>query len=149
MVPAPVPLTTDAATIALSHTTLTLAAGETQTITATFTPPSGLDASTFPVYSGFIEIANGSDITHVTYLGLAASLRDKRVLDNTSNFFGFPIPAVLDSAGNVQANTTKNYTFVGTDYPSILFRYVRVQGDVRQGVADLLSDSPSALRTCG
>ena len=98
--------------------------GQTQTVFATFTPPSGLDASLYPVYSGAIEItSSGSDVTHVSYLGLAASLKDKQVVDNTDTFLGFKLPAVLDGAQVVQTDP-KNYTFVNGDFPSLLWRLV-------------------------
>ena len=91
-------------------------------ITATITPPQGVDATTFPVYSGFIEITSaGDDITHVTYLGVAASLKDKQILDSTDEFFGVPLPTLLDSQGNVQSGAV-NYTFKGDDFPTLLNR---------------------------
>ena len=75
----------------------------------------------FPVYSGFIQIASGSELHHVTYLGVAASLKDKQVLDDTDAFFGVPLPAFLNAVGDIQEVPT-NYTFVGDDFPAILSR---------------------------
>lgn len=92
-------------------------------VTVSITPPKGVDASTFPVYSGFIQLQSGSEQYQVTYLGVAAALKDKQILDNTSEFFGVPLPTILDSTGNVQNGTT-NYTFVGDDFPTVLLRYV-------------------------
>ena len=57
----------------------------------------------------------------MSYLGLAASLKTKQVVDNTDVFFGEKIPVVIDSTGNAQAAPT-NYTFAGEDYPTFLFR---------------------------
>lgn len=105
-----------------SQTTFTVFPGQTQTIFAHITPPKAVDATTFPVFSGFIDITSATEILHVTYLGLAAALKDKQVIDDTDEFFGVPLPAVLDSVGDVQVNAT-NYTFVGDDFPTILFRY--------------------------
>jgi len=48
-------------------------------------------------------------------------LKDKQVLDNTDVLFGVDLPVVLDSTGNVQEGPT-NYTFVGDDFPTLLFR---------------------------
>jgi len=94
------------------------------TVHATFFPPSGLDASLYPVYSGAIEItSSGSDITHVSYLGLAASLKDKQVVDNTDKFYGYKLPAILDGERAVQT-APKNYTFANGDFPSLLWRSV-------------------------
>ena len=86
-------------------------------------PPVGVNASTFPVYSGFIQLQSGTEQYHVTYLGVAAALKDKQVLDNTSEFFGVPLPTLLDSTGNVQNGST-NYTFIGDDFPTFLVRLV-------------------------
>ncbi|KAF9028989.1 subtilisin-like protease [Hymenopellis radicata] len=120
----PVPLTADAASVTLSAPQFTLGAGQSKTIVATFSPPEGVDAATFPVFSGFIQISSGpDDVTHVTYLGLAASLIDKQVVDNTDFFFGVTLPVVLDAAGDVQDGAT-NYTFEGGDFPTLLFRLV-------------------------
>jgi len=94
------------------------------TVHATFFPPSGLDASLYPVYSGAIEItSSGSDVTHVSYLGLAASLKNKQVVDNTDKFYGYKLPAILDGAKAVQT-APKNYTFANGDFPSLLWRLV-------------------------
>jgi hypothetical protein len=68
-------------------------------------------------------VTSGSEDFHVSYIGLAASLKDKQVVDNTDVFFGIPLPALLDSQGDVQTGPT-NYTFVGEDFPALLFRYV-------------------------
>ncbi|KAK7053167.1 hypothetical protein VNI00_003786 [Paramarasmius palmivorus] len=121
----PVPQTTDAATVEISSESFSLAPGESTTFTVTITPPSGLDATTFPVYSGFVEISADGESHHVSYIGLAASLIDKRVIDDTDFFFGVTIPAVLDSIGDVQSGPT-NYTFdlSTNDYPTFLYRLV-------------------------
>lgn len=109
----PVPLSNDVAQISFSADSFTLASGESTTITATITPPTA-DEELYPVYSGFIEISTGSEVTHVSYLGLAASLKEKQVLDRTD------LPEVLNSVGQVQ-NEPTNYTFVENDWPSVIF----------------------------
>ena len=43
--------------------------------------PKGLNA-TFSLYSGFNEIAAPSENLHIMYIGLAASLKDKQVVDS-------------------------------------------------------------------
>ena len=95
--------------------------GQTVSVTATITPPSGVDASTFPVYSGFIQIESKDETLHVTYLGVANALKRKMVTDNTDEFFGVPLPTLLDSTGDVQDGPL-NYTFVGEDFPTFLGR---------------------------
>ncbi|KAJ7263768.1 hypothetical protein C8J57DRAFT_1230964 [Mycena rebaudengoi] len=104
-----------------AHTLFTLAPGQSHNIVATFRPPQGIDASTFPVYSGFIEITSGTEKVHATYLGLAASLRDKQVVDNTDAVFGVELPVILDQDQNVQEGPA-NYTLVGDDAPLVFWR---------------------------
>lgn len=101
--------------------TLVVLPGQTAKVLATFRPPRGLDNTQFPVFSGFIQLTAPGETYHVSYLGLSASLKDKQVIDNTDEFFGVPLPTLLDSAGNVQAGPA-NYTFVGDDAPALLFR---------------------------
>ncbi|KAG7446685.1 pyrolysin [Guyanagaster necrorhizus] len=118
----PVPLTSDQAKVWLSRTKFTLRPGQKTTILASFTAPSELDSSLLPVYSGFIQISSDSEIAHVSYMGLAASLKDQQVVDNTDFLFGVPLPLTLDADGNAQTGPI-NYTFTnGNDYPSLLFR---------------------------
>lgn len=117
----PVPLTTDYASVTFNKAKFTLSPGQTQEVVATIKPPQGVDATTFPVYSGFIFATSGNESVHATYLGLAASLKDAQVIDNTDFFFGVDLPIILDSAGNVQ-DAPVNYTFVGEDAPTVLWR---------------------------
>ena len=44
-----------------------------------------------------------------------------QVVDNSDIFFGAKIPALLDTQGDVQTSPT-NYTFVGADVPTLLWR---------------------------
>ncbi|PPQ71285.1 hypothetical protein CVT24_012339 [Panaeolus cyanescens] len=120
----PVPLSTTAAGVSIIPSTLILLPGQSATVVALFTPPKA-DKATYPVYSGFIELeeTRGGERYHVSYLGLHGSLKDKKVVDDTDTYFGFKLPAVLDSAGELQA-TPRNYTFVGDDYPALLWRLV-------------------------
>ena len=120
----PVPLSSAAASVIIAPTSFTVHPGGSQTVVAIFKPPTGLDKTTFPVFSGFIQVGGptAADTAHVSYLGLAGSLKDKQVLDDTDVFFGVKIPALLDSAGNVQS-APLNYTFVNDDVPTLLWRY--------------------------
>lgn len=124
----PVPLTTDFANVIFNQKSFTVQPGQTHEVVVTFIPPKHVDASTFPLYSGFVKVTSGSESLQVTYIGLAASLKDKQVVDNTDFFFGVDLPLVLDSAGNIQDGAT-NYTFVGDDFPTLLLRYVWMRGD--------------------
>ncbi|KDQ27552.1 hypothetical protein PLEOSDRAFT_1112600 [Pleurotus ostreatus PC15] len=117
----PVPLSTDFASVSLSTSKFTLAPGKTQTVTARFTPPAAADPSTFPVFSGFIQIESGTEQVQVSYLGLKASLKDKQVIDNTDFFFGVPTPVLTDPNGEVQTSP-RNYSFLASDFPTLIFR---------------------------
>ncbi|KAJ7187896.1 subtilisin-like protease [Mycena filopes] len=90
-------------------------------VVATITPPKGVDASTFPVYSGFIHVTSGAETLHATYLGVAAALKDKQVLDDTDTIFGVPLPMLPRLCRESPAGPL-NYTFNGTDAPTLLWR---------------------------
>jgi len=111
--------------VLLSPDHFSLEPGGTQIVTATFRFPStGIDSSAYPVFSGFIEIEGSSvsDSYHVSYLGLAASLKDKQVIDDTDQLFGIKLPALLTEISTVQSSP-RNYTFVNDDAPSLLGRF--------------------------
>ncbi|KAJ7248783.1 subtilisin-like protease [Mycena rebaudengoi] len=117
----PVPQSKDFASVSFNSAKFTLAPGQSYEVVATIKPPKGVDASTFPVYSGFIDITSGAEKVHATYLGLAASLKDKQTIDDSDFLFGFPTPVVFDPLGNAQKGPV-NYTFVGDDAPLLLWR---------------------------
>ncbi|KAI0335098.1 subtilisin-like protease [Cubamyces sp. BRFM 1775] len=117
----PVPLSANFATVKLSQTSFTVRPGQTQEITALISPPTGLDPTTVPVFSGFIEISNAQESYQVSYLGLAGALKDVQVVDDTDVFFGVNLPVLTDAAGNFITNAT-NFTFVGDDAPTVLLR---------------------------
>ncbi|EMD33648.1 hypothetical protein CERSUDRAFT_159874 [Gelatoporia subvermispora B] len=131
----PVPLSTQFATVKFSETSFTVHPGQTQEITAHFTPPTGLDPSVLPIFSGFIEIASTTESYQVTYLGLAASLINAQVVDTSDVFFGVDLPVIIDASGNFQ-NTTTNYTFVGADFPSLLLRLTFGTPELRIDLVD-------------
>jgi len=108
--------------VSFNQTTFTIQPGKSQTITTQFSLPK-CDPFTFPLFSGFIQIASGTEKLHVTYIGLAASLKDKQIIDNTATFFNVSLPALLDPSGNVQHGRRK-YTFKGDDFPTLMYRYV-------------------------
>ncbi|RPD78695.1 subtilisin-like protease [Lentinus tigrinus ALCF2SS1-7] len=117
----PVPLDATAAKVSFSPKSLTVRPGQTKTVTVNITPPKGLDAKTFPVFSGFIQLSNGNESYQVTYLGLAAALKDMPVVDNTDVFFGVDLPTLVDGQGNFFSDP-ENFTFAGADFPSVLMR---------------------------
>ncbi|KAF4621066.1 hypothetical protein D9613_000162 [Agrocybe pediades] len=117
----PVPQVKNAASVSIIPSSFTVRPGQTQVVVANFRPPTGLDAKTFPVYSGFIDVVSESENYHVSYLGLVGSLKDKQIVDNTDAYFGFPVPAILDAEGEIQTGAT-NYTFADGDWPSFIWR---------------------------
>ncbi|KAF7376447.1 Subtilisin-like protease [Mycena sanguinolenta] len=117
----PLALATDIASVSFNTGKFTLLPGQSHNVVATITPPKGVDPTTFPVYSGFIFVTSGNETVHATYLGVAASLKNAQTVDNTDVVFGIPLPALLDSTGNVQDGPV-NYTFVGDDAPTVLWR---------------------------
>ncbi|WVO16331.1 hypothetical protein L204_104006 [Cryptococcus depauperatus] len=119
----PLPHVANAASVNFWQQSLLLWPGQTFIATIQFTPPSRLDAKTFPIYSGFIKITGGSTVVRVPYMGVAAKMRDMPVLDPTDFYLGINTPAIVDVNGNVQEGTT-TYTFSNGSYPSILYRLV-------------------------
>ncbi|CAE6533031.1 unnamed protein product [Rhizoctonia solani] len=120
----PVPLTSSAASVIIVPNKVTVPAGWSLPVIVTIKPPTGLDATTFPVYSGYIK-ATGSDGTTLqsTYIGVAAKLKDAKVLDNTDGYFGVKLPLITDKDGNpVSSTESATYTLNGTDTPLMLYR---------------------------
>jgi hypothetical protein len=119
----PVPLVANAASVSFSRPDFTVAPGQTQGLTAHFTAPKGLNAANFPAYSGYVVLTSGNETYRISYLGVAASLKDKQIFDTSDAYFGVPIPALLNSTGDIQEVTT-NYTLKGDDAPTVLYRLV-------------------------
>ncbi|PFH53716.1 hypothetical protein AMATHDRAFT_45185 [Amanita thiersii Skay4041] len=105
----PVPLSTRTASVYFDPTSFTLSRKETKAVSVTFVPPKGS-----VLYSGFIMITSQTETLHVTYLGLGASIRDKKVLDRSSL-------AVIAKNGEPHKWPTP-YTFVGGSVPEIQYR---------------------------
>lgn len=135
----PVPQVANAASVWLSQSSITLWPGATTIVLLKFTPPSGLDASQFPVYSGYIEITGGSSPVRVPYLGVAARMRDMPIIDASTYAFGIPTPIILDGQQNVQSGF-QTYTFQNGDFPTAVYRLV---GGTRILTLDLVSANSS------
>lgn len=119
----PVPLNTNYAKVSFSRKSLVVPAGGQATFSTTILPPSRVDPKVLPVYSGFIRVVrkDGLEMLNVPYLGVAAIMKNMKIIDRTDYYFGVPLPFVLDSAGNPQ-NASRTYTFQGNDYPTLFFR---------------------------
>ncbi|QRW22547.1 pyrolysin [Rhizoctonia solani] len=120
----PVPLVNSPATVTIVPNKIIIPGGLTLPVVVSIKPPTGLDAKTFPVYSGYIK-AKGSDGSSLqsTYLGVAAPLKDAKVLDNTDSYFNVKLPLATDKDGNPISGPT-TYTLNGTDSPLVLYRLV-------------------------
>jgi Fn3-like domain len=117
----PVPLSNAAATVTTSPDSFTLAAGQTQEVVITIQAPSGVDKSRFPVFSGYVLIDSPGETQRVTYLGLAASLKDKQILDPSDKWVKATLPAILNGTNAAQTAST-NWTFAGNDFPRVAWR---------------------------
>ncbi|KAG8754498.1 hypothetical protein FRC11_006619, partial [Ceratobasidium sp. 423] len=134
----PVPLINSAATVSIVPNRVTVAAGRALPITVSIKAPTGLDPKKFPVYSGYIR-ATGSDNTTLqsTYMGLAASLKDAKVIYNTDAYFGVKLPVVNDGQGNpVPPDGSATYTMNGTDTPLVVYRLVQGSPLIRFDLID-------------
>ncbi|KAG8903005.1 hypothetical protein FRB99_003838 [Tulasnella sp. 403] len=121
-IPAPVPLTKNTASVKVTSTTLKVKPGQSASFSAIIEPPQGVDAKAFPVYSGFIKIASDAEDVHVSYLGVAASMKNMQVIDTSATYFdGVTLPTVLDHTGNPQKDG-ETYTFKDDNYPVLLYR---------------------------
>ncbi|CAE6450001.1 unnamed protein product [Rhizoctonia solani] len=145
------PLLSDAASVSFSDSKVTVYPGLSASVTLTFTPPAGLNASSFPVYSGYIQ-ATGSDGTTLrsTYLGLAATLKDMRVVDNTTTIFGAGkrLPLIRDK-NNQTVNGSATFTMQGTDYPLLVYRLVAGTPLLRIDLINSSTNVTSNLRKRG
>ncbi|KAL0564133.1 hypothetical protein V5O48_017920 [Marasmius crinis-equi] len=122
--PGPVPLSDASAGVVLSTSSFSLGAGESQTITATFSPPQGLNAENYPVYGGYIEVNTDGETHHVSYQGLAASLKDKKILDEGNSWSSFiTLPAVVGNDGQQQTGPANFTMDPGSGAPLILWRF--------------------------
>jgi hypothetical protein len=54
-------------------------------------------------------------------LGLATSARSAKVIDNTADILGIPVPLVLDTVGNI-VEESADFTWIGESYPLLIFR---------------------------
>ncbi|KAH6897584.1 peptidase [Coprinopsis sp. MPI-PUGE-AT-0042] len=117
----PVPISDAAARVTIIPSNLVLPPGQTGRVIVNISPPSGVDKARFPVYSGFILIDSPGETQRVTYLGLAAKLKDKRILDDDTQWIGAALPAVTNG-WDEPVNGPHNFTFTGDDYPGLVFR---------------------------
>jgi len=108
----------------LGSTSVTVAAGSKITIPVKIAAPTSQNASTFPVFSGFIKLQSSDGAAYtIPYLGMAAAMFDMKVIDTGSAVAGATVPLIADNNLNIQSGA-KTYTFTGSDYPNIFLRLV-------------------------
>ncbi|KAL7414365.1 peptidase S8/S53 domain-containing protein [Mrakia frigida] len=118
-----VPLVEGDASVVFSSTFVTIAAGASADVVATFTAPTGLDPNNVPIYSGFVlvESADLSERYTIPYAGIAASLKnDYPILDTSDDLFSVPLPAIVDGNGDFIL-APQTLTFANGDDLSIVY----------------------------
>lgn len=146
--PGPVPLASQYATVRFSQSKVTVHPNMTSVVTVQFQPPKDVDATAFPVYSGFIRIDSDNDEhLSVSYLGLAADIGDMEVLDQSSDYFSnFTLPALFDKDGKPQLEDNKVYTLEGKDNIQIIYR---LNSATPRIIFDLVSADSEATEELG
>jgi hypothetical protein len=119
----PIPQVGNAADVRFAPPTLNLGAGQSQRVKLTFSQPAGLNAAQFPIYSGFIQVSGGAQTVQVPYLGVAAVMKNLPILDTSTQYLGQITPTILNAAGSAQQGSS-SYSFNGTDFPTVLYRFV-------------------------
>jgi hypothetical protein len=119
----PIPQLVNAAGVQFAPPSVNLAAGKSQRVKVTFSQPAGLNAAQFPIYSGFIQIEGGAQTVQVPYLGVAAAMKNLPILDTSTQYLAQITPTILNAAGSAQQGTTA-YSFNGTDFPTVIYRFV-------------------------
>lgn len=117
--------------------------GESSEVKVHITLPSDNDAR-FPAFTGWIQVDSQDDSVHATYLGVGNSLKNAKIIDNTDEFFGFPLPAIVDTAGEPQSDA-RNYTFVDGDFPTFLFRLAFGSRSVRLELVDAAASESESV----
>lgn len=81
----PNPLADGYASLSFPSTTVTVPAGASLNITATATPPAGLDAGRLPVYGGYITLnsTSGENLS-IPYAGVAGSMYNTPIVNPSS-----------------------------------------------------------------
>lgn len=109
------------ASVSFSLPSFSLRPGQSLPVLMSIQAPK-IDGARLPIYSGYIEISGGNVPVRVSYLGLAARLRDVPVFEGSARYFGYQTPAMLVGTGSEKSATGRVYTWQGTDYPSIIWR---------------------------
>ncbi|PVF96577.1 subtilisin-like protein [Serendipita vermifera] len=118
----PIPTIPDTATVTLSTTQLTVLPRLLNMFVVRIKAPKNVDASTFPIFSGYISISSSlGETLSIPYMGVAARMKDMAVIDQSATFFDINLPLWLNSDISFPP-PNKTYSLVGGDYPMILYR---------------------------
>ncbi|CAE6514476.1 unnamed protein product [Rhizoctonia solani] len=127
------------AAVTIEPIEVTVPAGSSASVNITINPPTNLNASQFPIYSGYIR-AIGSDNSTLqsTYIGVAARLKDMKVIDNTDAYFGdIQLPVIMDALGNpVPPNGSATFSLNASDTPIVIFRLATGSALIRFDLVD-------------
>ncbi|ORY66572.1 peptidase S8/S53 domain-containing protein [Pseudomassariella vexata] len=124
----PSPVADDWAELTFAADTVTIPAGSTAEISFTVAPPSGLNSTLLPVYSGYLTLngTNGETLS-LPYLGVLGSLHDTPVLQGGDNSGVYLSSTVTHFNIPVAANITfsiprlgSNSTATDTVWPKLL-----------------------------
>ncbi|QRW07894.1 pyrolysin [Ceratobasidium sp. AG-Ba] len=139
----PLQLVDKFASVSIVPSTVVIPAGSSAQVTLAFKPPAGVEAGTFPIYSGFIQ-AKGDDGStfHSSYLGVAAPLRDMKVIDNTDLYMGVKLPLIADKNGN-PVNETNIFTMQGNNTPQCIWQLLAGSPKLRIDLIDSKSNFTS------
>ncbi|KAG8915767.1 hypothetical protein FRC01_003516 [Tulasnella sp. 417] len=121
-IPYPVPLDKHYAKVTFKPSTLEVQPGKSAKFVATIHAPTGVNSKIFPVYSGFLKVASADDSVHVSYMGVAGKMKDMKIWDRTSDYFGVPGPFLVDAEGNIQTGPETYKWKTDTDYPILFCR---------------------------
>lgn len=124
---APVPLSTNYASVKFSKTNLVVPPKGTAKFTATFTPPEGVRTDKLPFYSGFIHLEPQSkdySAANIAYGGYKADTSKTQILDNTSELFGVGLPVLASADGNtfIESDNTSYSLSNVANWPQFVYR---------------------------
>ncbi|KZT62014.1 subtilisin-like protease [Calocera cornea HHB12733] len=126
----PLPFSDVTANVHIFPSSFSLFPGQALNVSLKFIPPTAVDPTTFPVYSGYIMVESDSgESLHSSYLGVAGSLATAHIIDNTDAFFGpgNTLPLLTDATGiniNYTDLAAEYFTMTPDDQPTLYMRFL-------------------------
>ncbi|KAF9121729.1 hypothetical protein BGW39_010297 [Mortierella sp. 14UC] len=117
----------DQATVAFGSNQVQVAAGQSATVTLTFTEPASGDATQFPLYSGYVvatPATAGGIAVHVPYAGLKGDVSKVPIMDTLS---GFPDLTMVSTSGKSLVTIPRGKVFDLTIPNAIVVPVVRTR----------------------